>query len=112
MTSSVTRPPLTLGIEEEYMVVDPGTCSLTSSVRDILESGRAILGDQIKAEFMQSQVEVGSIVCRDIHEARADLTRLRRTVSRIAEDCGKTIAAAATHPFSRWREQNITEGER
>ncbi len=108
----ITRPPLTLGIEEEYMVIDPDTRALTSSVRDILEHGREVLGQQLKAEFMQSQVEVGSVICQDIHEARADLTRLRRTVSRIAEEHGKVIAAAATHPFSGWRDQAITPDER
>jgi carboxylate-amine ligase len=108
----INRPPLTIGIEEEYMVIDPDTRALTPSVRAILEQGSEILGNQLKAEFMQSQVEVGSGICNDIHEARADLTRLRRMVSQIAADNGKVIAAAATHPFSRWREQNITEGER
>src|SRR5260221_10181720 len=94
------------------MVIDPDTRALTPSVRAILDQGSEILGQQLKAEFMQSQVEVGSGICNDIHEARADLTRLRRTVSQIAMDNGKVIAAAATHPFSRWREQSITEGER
>ncbi len=108
----INRPPLTIGIEEEYMVIDPDTRALTPSVRAILDQGSEILGQQLKAEFMQSQVEVGSGICNDIHEARADLTRLRRTVSQIAMDNGKVIAAAATHPFSRWREQSITEGER
>src|SRR5258708_7131208 len=94
------------------MVIDPDTRALTSSVRDILEHGREVLGQQLKAEFMQSQVEVGSVICQDIHEARADLTRLRRTVSRIAEEHGKVIAAAATHPFSGWRDHAITPDER
>ena len=108
----IARPQLTIGIEEEYMILDPDTRALTSSVRDILAQGQDVLGDQIKAEFMQSQVEVGTIICKDIHEARADLTRLRRTVSRIAAENGKAIAAAATHPFSGWRDQAITPDER
>src|SRR5258707_15016333 len=110
--SKMTRPPLTIGIEEEYMVINPETRALTDSVSDLLAQGRDVLGDKVKAEFMQSQLEVGSGICHDIHEARADLTHLRRTVSRIAADNGKAIAAASTHPFSRWNEQNITEGER
>jgi glutamate---cysteine ligase / carboxylate-amine ligase len=108
----MARPPLTLGIEEEYMIIDPQTRELSSSVHEVLESGRDVLGDQLKAEFMQSQVEIGTHVCRDIHEARADLLRLRRTVSEIAQANGRRIAAAATHPFSRWDAQNITQGER
>src|SRR5258708_1151734 len=106
------RPPLTIGIEEEYMILDPQTRALAPSARLLLEEGEELLGERIKAEFMQSQIEIGTGICNDIHEARADLTHLRRTVSRIAADNGKSIASAATHPFSRWNEQNITEGER
>ena len=108
----MTRPPLTIGIEEEYMVINPETRALTDSVSDLLAQGRDVLGDKIKAEFMQSQLEVGSGICHDIHEARADLTHLRRTVSRIATDNGKAIAAASTHPFSNWGEQIITDDQR
>ncbi len=108
----ITRPPLTLGIEEEYMILDPQTRALTSYVQEMLNQGREILGDQLKAEFMQSQIEVGSRVCANVEEARADLIRLRRAVSEVAAHNGKVIAAAATHPFSRWRDQEITEGER
>ncbi|MEP7288567.1 MAG: carboxylate-amine ligase [Chloroflexota bacterium] len=108
----IKHPPLTIGIEEEFMIIDPNTRALTTSVSDILEQGRAILGDQIKAEFMQSQVEVGSVICNDIYEARADLTRLRRTVSQVALENGKVMAAAATHPFSRWHDQHITDDQR
>jgi carboxylate-amine ligase len=108
----IKRPPLTIGIEEEYMVVDPGTRGLTASVTDILDQGKEILGPQIKAEFLQSQVEVGTIICKDIHEARADLSRLRRIVGQVAVENGKAIAAAATHPFSRWQQQQITDDQR
>jgi len=61
---------------------------------------------------MQSQVEVGTIICKDIHEARADLSRLRRVVNQVAVENGKFIAAAATHPFSRWHDQQITDDQR
>jgi len=71
-----------------------------------------VLGDQLKPEFMQSQIEVGSQICRDVHEARAEIARLRRTVSEVAEQTGCRIVAASTHPFSRWTEQLISEGAR
>jgi glutamate---cysteine ligase / carboxylate-amine ligase len=108
----ITRPPLTLGIEEEYMIIDPKTRALTSYVQEMLNRGRRILGEQIKAEFMQSQIEVGSQICANIEEAHQDLLRLRRSVTELAAEEGKVIAAAATHPFSSWGEQEISEGER
>jgi carboxylate-amine ligase len=108
----IKRPPLTIGIEEEYMVIDPDTRALTASVSDILAQGRTILEGQIKAEFLQSQLEVATVACKDIHEARADLTRLRRIVNQVTAEHGKVFAAAATHPFSRWRDQNVTDDQR
>jgi carboxylate-amine ligase len=104
--------PLTLGIEEEYQIIDPETRHLTSYVQQLIQGGRVVLGDQIKQEFMQSQVEVGSQVCRNIDEARQEIKRLRRTVWELANDNGRTIAAAGTHPFSRWQEQRFSEGQR
>ncbi len=106
------QPPLTLGIEEEYMIVDAETRALASHVEEILSSGQQILGEQLKAEFMQSQIEIGTKVCANIQEARDDLKRLRRSVSQMAQQNGLRIAAAATHPFSKWREQDITANDR
>lgn len=104
--------PLTLGIEEEYQIVDPHTRELTSYIQQMLHHGRVVLGDQLKQEFMQSQVEVGSQICQDIHQARDEIARLRRTVSEVAEQTGCRIVAASTHPFSRWMDQQISEGAR
>ncbi len=104
--------PLTIGIEEEYQIIDPQTRELTSYVQEMMGLGRVVLGNQLKQEFMQSQIEVGSNICRDIHEARDELVRLRRTVTEVAEQSGKKIAAAGTHPFSRWQAQAISEGAR
>jgi len=104
--------PLTIGIEEEYQIVDPATRELTSYVQQMMHRGRVVLGDQLKTEFMQSQIEVGSQICRDIHEARHELIRLRRSVSEVAEEHGRRIAAASTHPFARWQDQDISEGAR
>lgn len=104
--------PLTLGIEEEYQIVDPTTRELTSYVQQMMNQGRVVLGDQLKPEFMQSQIEVGSRICRNIQEAHEELIRLRRTVSEVASESGACIVAASTHPFSRWRDQQISEGAR
>ncbi len=103
---------LTIGIEEEYQIIEPESRELTSYVQEFLEQGRVVLKDQIKPEFMQSQVEVGSHICRDIGEARAEVLRLRGEVVRLAEANGLRVAAASTHPFSRWSTQEITLTER
>lgn len=103
---------LTIGIEEEYQIVDPDTRELTSYVQKFLEHGELVLREQVKPEFMQSQIEVGSQVCRNIKEARQEVIRLRRTVSEIAEANGRKIVSAGTHPFSRWIEQVITARDR
>lgn len=104
--------PLTLGIEEEYQIVDPESRELTSYVQEMMGRGRIVLGNQLKPEFMQSQIEVGSHICRNIQEARLEIIRLRRTVTEVAEEHGRKIVAASTHPFSRWQEQRISEGAR
>ncbi|HUP42338.1 MAG TPA: carboxylate-amine ligase [Thermoanaerobaculia bacterium] len=102
----------TIGIEEEYQVIDPESRGLTSYVQEFLDEGRLILQDQIKPEFLQSQIEVGSHICRNIHEAREDLVRLRSAVVELAESKGVQVAAASTHPFSSWLTQKITPAER
>lgn len=102
----------TIGIEEEYQIIDPESRELTSYIQEFLEEGQLLLQDQIKAEFLQSQVEVGSNICRNIHEAREDLVRLRRAVTELADAKGVCVAAASTHPFSSWLTQRITSAER
>jgi carboxylate-amine ligase len=78
----------------------------------MLERGREVLGESIKAELHQSMVEVGTSVCESIEQARQEVYRLRRGVARLAEEKGLKIMAASTHPFSHWLEQSITEHER
>ena len=106
------NPPMTLGIEEEYQIIDPESRGLISYVQQLLNHGRIVLGEQIKQEFMQSQIEVGSHICNNVQEVRAEIVRLRHTVAEVAQEHGARIAAASTHPFSRWAEQEISEGER
>jgi carboxylate-amine ligase len=108
-----SKPTLQLGIEEEYLLVDPSTRALVSSPDPaFMPACKAALGDQVTTELLQSQVEVGTCVCRDIASARADLARLRRTIADIARDHGMAPVAASTHPFADWDEQRHTELER
>ncbi len=102
----------TLGIEEEFQIVDPRTRELRSHVVEILEEGVMLLGEQIKPEMIQSMVEVGTGICRNIAEARADITNLRSVISSLARKNGLVIIAASTHPISRWQDQKIFEDER
>ena len=102
----------TIGIEEEYQIVDPETRHLTSYISELLDKGAVVFRDQVKPEFLQSQIEVGSHVCRNVEEARQEVTRLRRLVSDIANENDRRIVAAGTHPFSRWKDQAVTERER
>jgi carboxylate-amine ligase len=102
----------TLGIEEEFQIVDPETRELRSHVSEILDEGRMLLGEQVKPEMIQSQIEVGTGVCKNIQEARADITRLRSIISSLAEKNGLKIVAASTHPISRWQDQEIFEDDR
>src|SRR5947208_14566197 len=97
----------TLGIEEEFQIVDPVTRELPSHVAEILDEGRMLLGEQIKPEMIQSQIEVGTGVCKKIQEARADITRLRSIISSLAKKNVPKIAAASTHPSPRRQDQQI-----
>lgn len=102
----------TLGIEEEFQIVDPETGDLRSRISEILEQGRLLLGEQVKPEMHQSMVEVGTGICENIQAARRDVTHLRRTISDLARQQGLCIVAASTHPFAHWGDQKITEHER
>lgn len=102
----------TLGIEEEYMVMDPQTRELRSHEQKIVEQAHKVLRDKVKAEFHQAVVEVGTQICANIEEAREDVAMLRRTISDIAGSLGYSIGASGTHPFSKWELQLITDHPR
>jgi glutamate---cysteine ligase / carboxylate-amine ligase len=102
----------TLGIEEEFQIVDPETRELRSHVAEILDEGRLMLGEKIKPEMIQSMIEVGTGVCANIQEAREDISKLRCIISSLARKKGMEIVAASTHPFSKWSEQEIYEHDR
>jgi len=105
-------PSLTIGVEEEYQIIDPETRELKSFITEILDEGRLILREQVKPELHQSIVEIGTEVCRTPAEVRAELVRLRRAIIEVAGKRGMKIAAAGTHPFSNWATQEITPFER
>jgi carboxylate-amine ligase len=110
---TVPVPPLTIGIEEEYQIIDPKSRNLHSYISEFLsQDERRPARLNLKPEFMQSQVEVGSHVCRNVGEVRQEVRRLRRAVSEMAAENGLAIAAASTHPFAHWDQQSITEGAR
>ena len=103
----------TLGIEEEYMVIDPESRELKSHEQKIVEIASKILPeDQVKAEMHQAVVEVGTSICKNTDEARIDLASLRKTIGQVAGDLGFVIGASGTHPFSKWEKQLITDHPR
>jgi len=104
-------PSLTLGVEEEYQIVDPETRELKSYITQILQADQRFL-EQVKPELHQSIVEVGTKVCRTPAEVREELIKLRGGVRELAVRSGLRIAAAGTHPFSSWTKQEITPLER
>ena len=102
----------TLGIEEEFQLVDPRTRELRSHVSEVLEEGKVLLGEQVKPEMIQSMIELGTGVCADVQEARADVIKLRGVLSTLVRKQGLMIVAAGTHPFSHWQDQKIYENAR
>jgi glutamate---cysteine ligase / carboxylate-amine ligase len=103
----------TLGVEEEYQIIDPETRALYPGAEGVLKRAKQTLGeDRVVPELRASQVEALTPICRSLSEVRAELTRLRRGVIQAAEEEGVRIAAASTHPFSHWQDQPITAGER
>ena len=105
-------PGFTLGVEEEFQIVDPQSGELRSHVSELLASSAPMLGEQIKREMHQSIVEVGTRICADVNELREEIFRNRRELASAAERVGLAVAAAGTHPFSRWEDQIISPGVR
>lgn len=99
----------TLGVEEEYMVIDPVTRELKSHEQKIVQEGQKVIKDKVKAEMHQAVVEVGTDICQDVDEAFMDVATLRKTISGIAGELGLCVGASGTHPFSHWESQLITD---
>ena len=102
----------TLGIEEEFAIIDPETRELRSHIQEILEGGKVTLKEQIKPEMHQSVVELGTEICQSVVDARVHVIELRTKLAELAGCSGLKIASVGTHPFSHWRDQLITQGER
>src|ERR1700692_3049074 len=102
----------TIGVEEEFQIVDPTSGELRSHVSELMEASSPGLGEQVKREMHQSIIEIGTKICADVHELEADMRRTRGELVRAAESRGLQVAAAGTHPFSSWIDQVISPGER
>jgi carboxylate-amine ligase len=109
----LTAPALSLGLEEEYLLVDPASHDLVAAPAEgFMECCRERLGERVTYEMLQAQVEVGTPVCQDIAAARRELTLLRTTLARTAREFGMALIAASTHPFANWRSQRVVDQER
>ena len=108
-----TENEYTIGVEEEFQVIDPATSGLSPNGEAILERTRNSLGkERVVPEMRASQIETLTPVCRTLSEVRSELVRLRRGVITAAAEEGLVVAAASTHPFSHWQDQPITEEKR
>ena len=102
----------TLGVEEEYQIVDPETRELRSYISRLLEDGKSVLRERVRMEMHQSVVEVGTSVCKNVGEVRSELFEMRGQLDHLARKGGLRIVAASTHPFSDWKTQEISPNER
>lgn len=110
---AIPKPEFTIGIEEEYLLVDRSTRNLVEDPpKSVMKDAVQRLGNQVGHEFLRSQIEVGTRICTTVQEARQDLARLRRNVAEVAEHHGFAMIAASTHPFAQWGDQLTTDNER
>ena len=110
---SIRHEVFSIGIEEEYLLIDPETRALAGrQPAGFMARCKEILGSRVTHEFLQSQVEIGTGVCRTVGEARAELLDLRQAVAASAEEFGMRMIAASTHPWSHWRDQEPVDMER
>jgi carboxylate-amine ligase len=102
----------TIGVEEEFQIIDPATCELRSHVSQIVSEVSPDIAEQVKNELHQSIVETGTRICENVSELRLEMHRTRGELVAAAERAGLQVAAAGTHPFSSWIDQVISPGER
>lgn len=105
-------PIFTLGVEEEYQIIDPQTRDLRSHLSKIVDGAKIILNEQVKAEMHQSVVEVGTNICQSVADASKEIRFLRSKIVELADKQGLVVGGAGTHPFSRWQDQEITDDPR
>lgn len=106
------RPSFTLGIEEEFQVVDPQTRELKSHIAEMFAEGEKRLKDEIKREMHEAVIEVGTPICQNVEHARREVTRLRSEIIKLTRENGLRIASAGTHPISHWANVPITANPR
>jgi len=104
------RPSLTVGIEEEFQVIDPESRELRSHIAEIFAQGKDALGGKLKPELHQPVVEVGTSVCAHVADAKREVLALRASLAKLARENGLRIAAAGTHPFTHWGNVAISPG--
>ena len=110
---NTSEPPFTIGVEEEYLLVDKETRGLVIDPPDtLMAEAEEKCGSQVTSELLRSQIEVGTKVCKNVQELRTDLANLRRNIIDVADRHGLAPIAASTHPFSKWTEQKHTEKDR
>jgi len=105
-------PVFTLGVEEEYQIIDPVSRDLRSHLSKIVDGAKTTLNEQVKAEMHQSVVEVGTVICKNVQEARQEIRLLRSKIVELAAKQNLVVGGAGTHPFSRWQDQAITDDPR
>jgi len=106
------QPSFTLGIEEEFQVIDPQTRELKSHIQELFAEGEKRLKEEIKREMHDPVIEVGTPICRNVSEARREVTRLRGEIIRLAKESNLRIAAAGTHPITHWANVLMTPAAR
>ncbi|MEQ8306144.1 MAG: carboxylate-amine ligase [Hoeflea sp.] len=109
---SYHRPSFTLGVEEEYLLVDQESLDLTAAPEEMMRQCTRELEGQVSPEFLQCQIEVGTRVCRTVAEAGADLAHLRTEIARISAQYGLAPLAVSCHPFADWHKQHYTDKQR
>jgi carboxylate-amine ligase len=112
MGSNLLDGQFTLGVEEEFQIIDGQTHELRSYISKMMDDGKTVLRERVRAELHQSVVEVGTGICKNIGEVRSELTEMRLELDRLARKGGMNIVAAGTHPFSDWKNQEITPNPR
>ena len=111
--SVASRPSFSIGIEEEYQTIDPETRDLRSHIQaEIVQKGKMILAERVKPEMHQSVVEIGTSVCHNVGDAKAEIRMIRQQMVRLAHENGLRLAAGGSHPFAEWRDQAIYPDER
>lgn len=109
----ISEPAFSIGVEEEYLLVDRETRDLVNDPPpSLMEEFAELLGDHVSPELMRAQIEVGTVVCANVKEASVEVRRLRNVIAQVCDKYGYAPLAVSTHPFGRWLNQKQTEKSR